>query len=208
MKVAFTGSSGSGKTTLVKFVEKEFNLKHISGSAGDVKLPEDEEYLISEYGTADLPGHAGVISLSAQNIKFGIDNQLILQKRRNQIISENYNFVTDRSPIDNLTYFVNQVGFHPDVTDEIVKNFIDRSLEAWMQLTHVIFVRAVQPKEIENNGSRVANIYYQKSIDAQFAMWLDKVFMPHSFNNGPKLLVLDFWNLDARKNTVREFLSH
>lgn len=205
MKVAFTGSSGSGKTTLVTFVAEKLGLKHISGSAGDVKK-EGDKMIIDEIHQYPGGGHVGVIRYSAMNPEYGLMNQKLLQMRRRELIMENKDFVTDRSPIDNLTYMVNQVGYHPMVTDQIIAEFAKDCLSAWEELTHVIYVKAVQPKEVEFNGSRVANSWYQKAVDAQFEYWLHNYFMKNSVA-GPELLVIDYWDLEQRKEAVLKFLN-
>lgn len=212
MKIAFTGSSGSGKTTLVKFVAEEFGLKHISGSAGDVKTELDTLFLNQLWGMEELPdGHRDVIHASTIDKTYGIANQLLLQIRRAQIIGSNNNFVTDRSPIDNMTYFINQCGFHPDLDDKFCGLFYEECLETFTQLDVIVYIRAVQPQKIgiENNGSRVNNWWYQQSIDAQFDRWAQK-FMSDSYDRKPKqpkVIVIDFWDLDARKKFLKEQLN-
>jgi len=204
MKVAFTGSSGSGKTTLVTFVAEQLGLTHISGSAGDLKK-EGDKMLIDDLLDYPGGGHVGVIRYSALNPEYGIMNQKLLQIRRAEVIMQNDNFVTDRSPIDNLTYFINQVGFHPMVTDQMVEEFTRECLAAWEELDYVIYVKAVQPNEVERNFSRVANKYYQRAIDAQFEYWLRNVFMKSLA--GPEVLIIDYWDLQKRKEQVFEFLT-
>ena len=164
MKVAFSGSSGSGKTTLVTFVAEALGLQHISGSAGDVKQ-EGDKMIIDEFFKYPGGGHHGVIAYSALNPTYGIMNQKMLQMRRQQIIETNDQFVTDRSPADNMTYFISQVGYHPEVSDAMAEEFFKNCVQAWEGLTHVIYVKAVQPKNtgVEFNGSRIANAWYQKS---------------------------------------------
>lgn len=205
MKVAFSGSSGSGKTTLVTFVAEKLGLAHISGSAGDVKK-EGDKMLIDDILQYPGGGHVGVIRYSALNPEYGLMNQKMLQMRRRELIMENDNFITDRSPIDNLTYMVNQVGYHPMVSDAIIAEFAKDCLSAWEELTHVVYVKAVQPSEVETNGSRVANSWYQKAIDAQFEYWLNNYFRKHSVA-GPEVLVIDFWDLEKRKELVIDFLT-
>lgn len=204
-KIAFSGSSGSGKTTLVTFLAEKCNLTHISGSAGSVKK-EGDKMLIDDVLQYPGGGHVGVIRYSALNPEYGLLNQKMLQMRRRELIMENEDFVTDRSPIDNLTYMINQCGYHPMVTDAMVEEFAKDCLFAWEELTHVIYVKAVQPKEVEVNGSRVANAWYQKSIDAQFEYWLRNYFMKNSID-GPKVLIIDYWDLDKRKKEVIEFIN-
>lgn len=204
MKIAFTGSSGSGKTTLVTFVAATLGLTHISGSAGDVKQ-EGDKMLIDEMFQYPGGGHVGVIRYSALNPEYGWMNQKLLQMRRAEIIYKNDNFVTDRSPIDNLTYAINQTAYHPHVTDAMVREFAKDCLTAWQELTHVIYVKAVQPNEVEFNGSRVANSWYQKAIDAQFAYWLE--WFKQNELSGPDVLIIDWWDLEKRKEAVLEFLG-
>ncbi len=205
MKVAFSGSSGSGKTTLVTFVAKELGLTHISGSAGDIKK-EGDKIMLDEMLGYPGGGHVGVIRFSALNPEYGVMNQKLLQIRRGEMIKSNDNFITDRSPADNLTYFINQVGYHPMVTDQMVEEFMNDCLDAWEHLTHVVYVKAVQPHEVERNFSRVANKFYQKAIDCQFEYWINNFFQKKSAD-GPKVLFIDFWDLEERKQKVLDFLN-
>lgn len=204
MKIAFTGTSGSGKTTLCKWVEKEFGVKHISSSAQDLFTDSDKKTLLDVYGYTGQ-GHANVIRLSANDYSFGHAFQTILQKRRAQAIRDNFNFVTDRSPIDNLTYMINQVGMHPEFTDSMVTHFAGACLSAWISLTHVIYIKAIPDNVVENNGSRVANGFYQMGIDAQFGYWYNYIFKGME---GPKVLVIDYWDLEQRKKNLYQFLKN
>lgn len=205
-KIAFTGSSGSGKTTLVKEVSKRLGIPHISGSASEVRKKGDSD-LLSDMFKFPGGGHAGVIKYSALNAEYAILNQNILQIRRAEIIAQNDFFVTDRSPLDNLTYFISQAGYHPLVTDQMVEDFMGACLDAYKKLTHLIFVKAVQPGAVEQNYSRIANRYYQKSIDAQFEYWLKTFFIPESGGKGPLVLTIDWWDLDLRIAEVVNFVS-
>ncbi len=200
-KIAFTGSSGSGKTTLVEFLSKQFSIPHISGSAGDVLNNLDQEMLkqaFSYYGNA---GHGNVIANSITNPGFGIINQLLLQIRRQEIIQTHDNFITDRSPIDNMTYFINQCGATGAMTNDLAELFLKNCVIAAQQLTHIIYIKAVQPIPVENNGSRIAINFYQKAIDAQFEMWLKEIvsrFDPSKPR--PVVWKIDWWDLEERKN--------
>ena len=204
MKIAFSGSSGSGKTTLVTFVAEALGLTHISGSAGDVKQEADKA-IIDDILRYPGGGHAGVIRYSALNPEYGIMNQQLLQMRRQEIIQNNTDFVTDRSPADNMTYFINQVGYHPMVTDEMCKLFFENCLKAWEGLTHVIYVKAVQPDVVERNGSRSANKWYQQSVDVQFEYWIKR--LQQASTDGPEVLIIDYWDLETRKEHVVQFLT-
>lgn len=203
-KIAFTGSSGSGKTTLVEWLSKERNIPHISGSAGDV-LKDLDKQMIQQAFDYYGDGHKDVIANSIANPGYGIINQLLLQMRRQEIIQSNDNFITDRSPVDNMTYFINQCGANGKVTNDLADEFFNNCVHAAQGLTHLIYIKAVQPIPVENNGSRIANNFYQKAIDAQFAYWLTR--MMESTEIFPKVLVIDFWDLQQRKNYITNWLD-
>lgn len=207
MKVAFTGASGSGKTTLVKYVAEYYRIPHISGSAGDIKTLEDKRILKEVFDHDVNQGHSRVIIDSALNPQFGVLNQEINQKRRQEIIENNFTFVTDRSPVDNLTYMIAQCGFHKIVDDYYIKRFADKCLTAWNQLSHVIYVKSIQGNKVEVNGSRVSNKWYQLSSDAQFEYWLKNYFMANQAKSGPKVLIIDYWDLSARQRNLVKFLN-
>lgn len=205
LKIAFTGTSGSGKTTLVTWLAEQLKLQHISGSAGDIKK-EGDKLMLDEFFDYAGGGHVGVIRYSALNPSYAITNQKLLQMRRREMILSNDDFITDRSPADNLTFFINQVAYHPECSDAITEDFMEDCLAAWNELTHVIYVKAVQPSAIEINGSRVSNRFYQKAIDAQFEYWINNYFKKNSID-GPKLLVIDYWDLETRKEDVLNFIK-
>lgn len=211
-RVAFSGSSGSGKTTLVTFIKDQLGIPHLSGSAGDLKTEDDKLILHEEHGYPG-GGHSAVIKYSALNSEYGILNQKMLQERRHQLITGKHpmhkhegSFVTDRSPVDNLVYYLLQVGYHPSVTDEMTEEHMQKCLDAWNELTHVIYVKAVQPKEVERNHRRVDNKYFQKSVDAVFEYWINTYFMKESID-GPEVMIIDYWDLELRKERVLEFLE-
>lgn len=200
MKIAFTGTSGAGKTTLVRFVEQMYGLTHYSSSASDIMTEEDKQS-IKHSGN----GHLSVIKRSAEEHEFAYAFQTVLLKRRSDIIKYKDDFVTDRSPADNITYFMTQAGFHPELGDDIARLHIANALSIWNELTHVIYIKPVQPESVENNGSRIPNKYYQISVDAIFDYWIN--WLQANAIIKPKLLILDYWNLERRKNAIIDFLE-
>lgn len=205
-KIAFTGSSGSGKTTLVNYVvENNPDIKHLSSSAGDLLTSLDKICIKCITGYQG-DGHKDTIVECAKDYKYGMLVQNLIRIRRDAIISNFRDFVTDRSPVDNLTYFINQVGFHPEVNDEIITSFYKECHYTLSKLTHLVYIKAVQPHQVENNGSRIHNWYYQKAIDAQFDYWLK--YLMGNGEGMPKVLVIDYWDLDKRKEAIDNFLRN
>jgi hypothetical protein len=105
-----------------------------------------------------------------------------------------------------MTYFINQCAYHPQVTDAMAEEFLNDCVDTFEHLTHLIYVKAVQPNEVERNGSRIANKYYQKAIDVQFAYWLGEISRRAS--EGPDVLIIDWWDLEQRKKEVLRFLEY
>lgn len=202
------GSSGSGKTTLVQWVHKEFGIPWINGSSGVLKTPKQIKSLKDLVGEYD--GHKDVIKLGFLNPEFGRKNQEIILSQRIKLIEGNPEFITDRSPIDNIVYAMTQVAAMQ--SEAWCKSFIKLAFGGMEDLTHIIYVKAVQPKEfgIEDNNSRVANRYYQKTIDAVFDYWFNyylSYINKHQIHLSQKVLVIDWWDLDKRKEEVMQFLS-
>ena len=202
MKLAFTGSSGSGKTTLVHYVKESYNLKWLNGSSGDIKN-EDQQTFLKARGMNVGNGHAEIIRAGHENPVVGVFNQDFILQARLDLIKSNDNFVTDRSPIDNIVYYIMQCG--PYVTEKDTAEFIDKALQGLQELTHLIYIPAMLP-QIEDNGSRIANTHYQSAVDAVFKMVLIK-YMDQLAIGGPKLLVIDVVDLEERKKLVYNFLG-
>lgn len=214
LKIAFSGSSGSGKTTLVKYVHEKYKLPWISGSAGDLKNEIDAEILKLTCNGEQLPdGHREVIRYSAMNPTYGIINQLLLQARRTEVLKANHSFVTDRSPVDNFTYFMNQCGHLEAATDALCEKLFHSCVDAFQKLDLLVYVKAVQPKSngVEDNGSRVNNWWWQKSVDAQFEMWLDRIILELELNQKtdvvPKVVIIDKWDLEYRYELIDGFIE-
>jgi deoxyadenosine/deoxycytidine kinase len=216
-RVILCGPSGSGKTTLAKYIADVFKIPFIPGSASLIMTPEDQEELKNKYGY-EPTGQKNVINLSGANPNFGYDFQeKLLHNRFEKLFNIVEGFVTDRSPVDNVTYFLNQVVHN--VRDEDAEKFIQIATKYYeMTFTHLIYVKCVNPDKIENNGSRVDNKYFQKKVDAIFEHVLKEYFLPiYRTQNketvcvrasNVKVLTIDYWDLTKRKAEVVQFLTN
>lgn len=198
MKVALAGPSGTGKTTLTKFIEDTTELKFTSNSALDLFTEEDMAKLFSMgyRGT----GHKEVIELSMANYKFGGEFQRRLLLRRGEFIEQNDNFIIDRSPIDNLSYFMYQNGFL--ATEEFITEFSNTVVDYIKVLDIVIFIPTYNTS-IENNGSRISNLYFQQMVSQIFR------FCIHRFklDQYVRIETINFWDLNKRKSFVTEVIN-
>ena len=117
-------------------------------------------------------------------------------------VKQNTDFVTDRSPLDNLVYYTLQASWNQG-KDDMNTIFIDKCKEAMSEVTHLIYIKPCQPDgKVEDNGSRISNKLYQEAVDSVF-----HAFLPKLIRQPTKLLILDFWDLDLRKQVVSEFLK-
>lgn len=199
MKIAFAGTSGSGKTTLATWLAKEMELPYISGSSGDLKNLEDKEYLKAKFGFEGNAGHSNVIQESHKNPMLGFEIQRIVRRRRSQLIRNNPEFVTDRSPIDNWVYFMMQSGIYQ--SEAACGRFLEECYISTSHLDYLIYVPSLL-NVIEDNGSRVANIYVQKMVDSFFDSSF-KAFqktMDRDNRCKTKLIVITMQDLQKRKD--------
>lgn len=203
-KICLTGPSGSGKTTLARIITQFLpQVKFLPGSADLIIDDGTRRFLESRFGYKPK-GHAYVRALSASNPDFGLEFQRILLYNRARAIRNNLDFVTDRSPVDNFTYYLDQVAHSQ--SRETTEEFLGQAISAFNELTHLIYVKSVNPEGwVEDNGSRIANIWYQRKIDALFDYNLNHWFL-NGHNDDVKVLTLDMWDLDVRTQCVKEFL--
>lgn len=200
MRVALCGPSGTGKTTLAKYISEEFNLPFIQGSASLI-MDEKTRKDLNERFNYEPTGHKDVINQSSKNPEFGIAFQEELLNSRINKLSPLQSFVTDRSSVDNIAYFLAQCSHN--ATEEQTAIHIVRATEFSNHITHFINIRVVNELGIEDNGSRVTNIYFQEMMGAVFQMVI------HEKMNIPlyKILTLGIWDLQNRKESIKTFLN-
>lgn len=205
LKIGLTGPSGSGKTTIANFITQEVRkeLTFIPGSAGLMHYPESKNILEEKYGYLGQ-GHKAVINLSNSNPEFGYDFQFMLLKARREALTKNINFVTDRTPIDNLAYFLMQCSHNQ--TESVTKDYIEYAQEAFTQLTH-LFILKPNENWTEMNGSRVANNYYQHMTYGVFINTYKRYFEDIAQDFRIRVVIIDDWNLDYRKAVVKHNLT-
>lgn len=206
MRIAFAGPSGSGKTTLAEWLSKEFGIPFISNSAYDVLSVEQKERLKAEYGYVGS-GHRNVIQLSHTKPEFGLDFQNCLLQNRIELYKSNPNMIADRTFIDNAAYYLTQcAAYQPD---EVSKDFLSRAMAAMDENVDLIIrVQVCNPEEtgVENNGSRVDSLIYQKQMDVMFEFAMDQMIKLKPTTK-VQLFVIDWWDLDERKKALKETIT-
>jgi len=200
--IVFSGPSGSGKTTLAKKVSERLNIPFIETSAGKVLSAEAKDKL---KGMCPLwsgeGGHSQVIQLSAIYPDFGYAFQEAILNARGTLLFTNSQVILDRGPVDNLTYFLLQVG--PFITNSsVLENFIEKCKRIQRQVTHLIRVPSLFP-EIEDNNSRIASTHFQRLSSAVF----DYTYKNYLEDSTSNVLTIGTTILEERVSQVVKFIE-
>lgn len=202
IRIALMGPSGSGKTTMAKYLSSVTHIPYYENSAGLILPPEDKAFLKREYGWTES-GHSDVIRLSNIEPEFGMEFQSRLMLVRKRFITNTPSFIIDRSPVDNVAYMLAQVSHLASIP--YIKSFIELAVEASKKIDLFIFVHSEAP-QIEDNGSRVANIYFQRMSQAIFEHAFTTYFVP-SLDTTLRVLHLRGWDLENKKATTLACLN-
>lgn len=154
MIIALSGVSGVGKTTLGEKIADKLSIPFISGSA---KVLWDKH---------DIKNHAHLIQKTMSDTNWGYSFQMELLDVRLNVIKENKEFVTDRSPIDNLVYFLAQLS--PFITEEMTQQYILACQNVYQYINHQIYLEYSKAIELEDDQARITNRYYQNMMHALF----------------------------------------
>ncbi len=202
-KIAFGGPSGSGKTTLANFIkEQDPKIRQIQSFETREFSDNLKEHWRQMYNYQGDIGHRALINLQNEYPQFGREWQTAALMCRKKIICKDPHFVMDRSPLDNVVYMLTQTAHNMEPSH--IKKFIGEAQKAYSELDHFILIKVNEQEEVEENNSRVSNIFYQRYIsDVFFGVW-GRYFQTIT---GPRVLILDTWDLTERKELLTTFLS-
>lgn len=149
MKIGLFGASGTGKTTMAKHIEQITGKKipYVSCAASD---------LFPKYG---FKTHRDVLNADQSTaLAFQMD---LLQFRKDKLKGHD-SFITDRTPMDNATYFLTQSA--PNLSNAVVKEYMslcEESLNDYDLLVHM----PVNTFKWEDEGKRVESEDYHWAWD-------------------------------------------
>jgi hypothetical protein len=202
-RIALCGASGSGKSTMARVIAEELGIPYKENSAGLLLKPEQQDDLVRKYGWTKS-GHRDVIRLSNINPGFAWDFQYELLKTRAEFIAGNNPFVIDRSPVDNITYFLLQTSHL--VEQKMCETFFAEAQRAMMPITHLIFLPTENPGHwVEENDSRIANYHYQRMVTSVFEHVLNCYLIPNT-NIPFAYLKCSIWDLKDREIEIMRWL--
>lgn len=206
-RIGICGASGVGKTTLAKIISEELDIPFIAGSARMSLLEEDVELLkgIRKEGNYwSNKDHLDNILYSLVDPQFGLMLQGLILKRRQTCFKGKTNFVTDRTPIDNLTYFMMQNSVVLDQTT--TNDYIDKCIEVLNKhFDFIIFIRTEGMEDVEIDGHRVANLEYQHMIDNLFEYIIGRYIKHHV--KGIGILNIGTRDINVRRKLIKQFFD-
>lgn len=204
MRIALCGPSGVGKTTLAKFISRKFNIEYIEGSAASIMDDKTRGELKERFHYIPQ-GHKNVINLSSAHPNFGIVFQEKLLESRIEALVDKRSFVTDRSPVDNIAYYLTQCSHN--ATQQQTYDHIIKSILFANKFTHLINIKVVNQAGIEKNGSRITNMFFQEMMGSVFQYVLHTHI---TSTNCPNLKIseINFWDLEQRKDLITQLLNN
>lgn len=195
MKVVLAGASGSGKTTLAKALAEHFGWYFTENSAGLIMTRKHKTDLKEMFGYEGGWGQRKVINQSHADPSFGRAFQGSVLSARYLLMANNADkdCIFDRSTLDPIVFYLNQV-VHNDEEQDDSQHFIHRCISGLREVDMILKIPLQNPEcKIEDNGSRVANWYFQKKIDMLFDVAMNLVISEnnkHKYLMGPKKIMI------------------
>lgn len=193
LRICIAGPSGTGKTTLAKYIAETYKIPFITTST----KPLWEKHSINS--------HAELISRCFQNPQWGLDFQKEVLDWRVEKLYGKLDFVTDRSPLCNLTYFLMQNS--QTLGEAETESYINDCVKAMNMFRGMIQLPFIPDAPLEADGMRIANQYYQKMVNACYQV--SAIELQHGLDPKIDLRVaaIKVWDWDTRIGLVDKFIS-
>lgn len=187
-RIFICGPSGTGKSTLAKYIHKEYNIPFITTST---------KPLWDKHG---LFNHRDLIRYSIINPSMGHKFQIEVLEYRDKVLQNLSSLVTDRSPIDNIVYYLLQVSAVASRSDQ-EEFYREAGKQLITYCDALIFIPFTPEIPLEDDGARVVNPQYQSMVSVVF----EKVLADFKDLRIPTL-ILDKWDWKWRTKKVDRFI--
>lgn len=193
-KICLCGVSGIGKTTLANKLSDITGYEFVTNSS---------KPLWSKYAISD---HKDLIKKMIDEPEFGMkfQNELLDINLQNHIEC----YLSDRTPIDNMVYFMHQVmpfvneadsvNYFRDCIYTFNSDYLDDKLLVYLPFTCDV-------PEIKKDGARITNRQYQKMIDRSFRYVIDSYVHPNIMKCD--FVEIEEWDFDTRLNKILNLLN-
>jgi hypothetical protein len=190
IRIGISGPSGTGKTTLAQYISKNYDIPFITTST---------KPLWDKHG---ITSHLELIQKTVTEPSWGMDFQKELLEWRSAKLEGVHSFVTDRTPIDNLVYFLLQCSSNQ--SDENIRKYIldcGRSLYVYTGFIALPFNNSTI---LENDGKRVPSRYYQEFVNHNFDLALGFL---REYLTKSKTISLHEWDFETRRLKVDYYIK-
>lgn len=191
IRIGIAGPSGVGKSTLAEWVAKEFNIPFITSST---------KPLWDKYG---INNHAELIQKTLINPQWGLDFQNEVLDYRINAVKGVESFIIDRTPLDNLVYFLMQNSH--TLGEEQTEFYIQRCKEAMSIIDGLIWLKFTDEVVLENDNKRIANKYYQHMTESVFECAAG--LLSHEALHQQVTMTVPFWDFERRKKVTTNFIK-
>lgn len=192
-RIFIAGPSGTGKSTLADWISKTYRIPFITTSS----KPLWDKYQVKS--------HLELMSKCAKDPSMGLDFQFELLEFRRKVLVDVEEFVTDRSPVDNLVYFLMQNSHN--TTTELTDTYIELCKEAMGIGNKFIFIPFNDKTQLSDDGMRIVNIHYQKYTSEVFESVLrTNMLKLNKYYQSEDIQYIDDWDWNTRMQLVVEFL--
>ena len=190
LRLCLSGPSGTGKSTLAQHIAKEHNIPFITCST----KPLWEKH--------NIKSHQDLIGMGTLDPKWGLEFQHEVLKYRIDQLTGKEEFTTDRSPLDNMVYFLLQCAHI--CTEKEVEDYIKACNESMKLFTGIICLPFTKEIPLENDGMRIANKYYQILVNDTFKTAAGLMIKSLKELKGDTLMM---WDWETRVKMVNKLIT-
>lgn len=192
-RICMAGPSGTGKSTLAKALAEHYKIPYITTST----KPLWDKY--------EIKSHSDLIQKAFLNPQWGKEFQDEVLQFRIDALKGAEEFVTDRSPIDNIAYFLLQNS--ASLGEEDTEKYIYSCMGVMDMFSHIILLPFTDLVVLEPDGKRIANKYYQMMVNGTFSVTTQIAYQMMNPKSTLQSKAIHIWEWDKRFKEATNFIE-